>query len=1031
MTVSRYMRAPLARQLRHAVAVCLFSVAVIACPLLAKAAPDSSLDDFESFLTQRNVLIVHSAHKGYGWTDAVMRGIADTLDAAALETEVWIEYLDRRRARDQSYLNEEVNLLRKKLGNQQFEAVVATGNEAFEFLLEHRAELFPGVPLAFCGVNGLHPEAFADSRDITGVIERNEFAATIELALGLHPNAREVVIIAPDSANMRFVENLSGRVGSSTRVRYIREMHLFDIEAQLSGLDENSILLPIGEPLTADGRFLPLDRFVRRLSAIGGAPVYAVWGFALGEGIVGGKLADGYRQGRQAAQMVLSVLREGTIPPLVIAESHYGFDHIVLERFAIDEAVLPAGSVVINQPQSFYRLHWKLIWGVLGAFAAMAAFIGLLVRTNILRTRAEATLKERERLFRDTTEVASDWIWETDEQLRFSYLSERFPVLTGIPADQVLGRRRWDVSAETADARKWREHRETLEAHRSFRDFVYRTRSLGPQGEERYFKINGKPVNDAQGRFQGYRGTGTDVTEQVRAESSLRESQRMLATLMGNLPGMAYRCRGDPEWTPEFLSSGSARLTGYTPEEFYGIQGLSYTGLIDAEDRYGVWREVQDAVAAHRHYQVSYRIRTASGEKKWVWEQGCGVYSETGELQSYEGFITDITDRKRTERELRRMRAFLINIIDSMPSVLIGVDGAGQVTQWNRGAEQATGISRLNAMGEPFVQVCPSLSTQSERVQKAIRRREALQAERIARDDEHGGGYVDVMVYPLMDDEEGAVIRVDDVSDRVRMEQMIVQTEKMLSIGGLAAGMAHEINNPLSAILQGTQNVLRRLSPDLSANLKVADEFNLDLDAVDAYLRQRGVRGFLEGIHESGTRASRIVGDMLEFSRRGGTELAQVRVDEMIDTVLRLVANAGYDFERVEIRREFDPALQDIPCDRTEIEQVLLNLIMNAVHAMLHDSEPPYRLILRTRRDGDEARIEIEDNGPGMDEETRRSVFEPFFTTKLPGEGTGLGLSVSYFIVTEQHRGRLSVESMPGRGARFVMRLPIQGRKAA
>jgi len=264
---------------------------------------------------------------------------------------------------------------------------------------------------------------------------------------------------------------------------------------------------------------------------------------------------------------------------------------------------------------------------------------------------------------------------------------------------------------------------------------------------------------------------------------------------------------------------------------------------------------------------------------------------------------------------------------------------------------------------------------------------------------------------------------------------MMVQTEKMLSVGGLAAGMAHEISNPLSIVMQGAQNALRRLSKELPANRAMASEVGLDLDTMRRYLEARGVTEFIEGIQEAGTRASRIVADMLAFSRRSGSQFTPNRLDEMLETVVRLAASdydlkKKYDFRQVEVIRDYDPELGEVLCDRPQIEQVFLNLIKNAAHAMAGAGTlPPRRIILRTRRDGASARVEVEDNGPGMDDAIRKRVFEPFFTTKEVGVGTGLGLSVSYFIVTEQHKGSISVSSREGEGCRFTIVIPIAGRE--
>jgi PAS domain S-box-containing protein len=147
---------------------------------------------------------------------------------------------------------------------------------------------------------------------------------------------------------------------------------------------------------------------------------------------------------------------------------------------------------------------------------------------------------------------------------------------------------------------------------------------------------------------------GIDITDRKRAEELLRESQRTIATLMGNLPGMAYRCRNDTPWSMEFVSEGCADLTGYQPSDLINNRTVSFADLIHPQDRQLVWDQVQQALTEHQNFQIIYRILTATGAEKWVWEQGLGVTSPAGELLAIEGFIADITDRKHAEEIIRK-----------------------------------------------------------------------------------------------------------------------------------------------------------------------------------------------------------------------------------------------------------------------------------------------------------------------------------------------------------------------------------------
>ena len=646
------------------------------------------------------------------------------------------------------------------------------------------------------------------------------------------------------------------------------------------------------------------------------------------------------------------------------------------------------------------------------------------------RRQVEAALRESEARFRDVTEAASDWIWEMDEHLRFTYLSERFYDLTGIAPRHVIGRARWEIGAahSTSDQEKWRQHRELLEQRLPFRDFVYRTGLSNRHGEDRCLKISGKPIYDAEGEFLGYRGTGTDITEQLKAEAALRESELRLRRIIDLVPHMIFA--KDRQGHFLLANRATAEALGATVEDLVNRSHRIVHGASEeaermlADDREVIASGIPKFLAEEPFTDQAGQVRTLQTLKIPFSEPGL---NETAVLV----VAIDITEQKRAKEEVARMRLYLKNIIDSMPSVLIGVDPWGYITVLNQPAEQAGGASWEAAQGRFFGDVFPHLEGQFEQVRQAIQLGRPIKTPRMTLDVRGELHYADVMVYPLMaDNASGAVIRMDDVTARVRIESMMVQTEKMLSVGGLAAGMAHEINNPLGAILQGSQNILRRVAPDMPQNRAVADAIGIDLDRLHRYLEQRQILRFLEGIREAGARAAKIVADMLSFSRRSESHFALVEVEEMLETVLRLAASdydlkKKYDFKRIAINRDYDPALRLVYCDKTEIEQVILNLLKNAAQAMAEAGIPTPVITLRTRREALYALIEVIDNGPGMDEKTLKRIFEPFFTTKEVGAGTGLGLSVSYFIVTEQHNGRLSVMSKPGQGARFSIRLPL------
>lgn len=396
-----------------------------------------------------------------------------------------------------------------------------------------------------------------------------------------------------------------------------------------------------------------------------------------------------------------------------------------------------------------------------------------------------------------------------------------------------------------------------------------------------------------------------------------------------------------------------------------------------------------------------------------------------------ENLLRDITHREAAEKKLKDAEGYIRNILDSMPSILVSVDVDGRVTQWNQQAVLRTGVSPQSAQGRPLAEVFPQVPVGMDQVSAAIESSLPVKITKAPRDTGDLIEYSDVTIYPLTTNNvvQGAVIRIDDVTERVRIEEMLIQSEKMVSVGGLAAGMAHEINNPLAGILQNGQVIRNRISPDLPANRKLAEELGIDMDLVHAYFERRGLLRMMDSIMDSGMRAARIVENMLSFSRKNSLSLAEVDIPALLERTLELAANdydlkKKYDFRKIRIEREYEPGLPLVLCEESKIQQVFFNLIRNGAQAMASLDRPPC-FTLRVMGGDGEVRIEIEDNGPGMTEELRKRIFEPFFTTKRVGEGTGLGLSVSYFLIVENHGGRIEVESTPGKGSVFIIHLPL------
>ncbi|EAR09488.1 sensor histidine kinase [Reinekea blandensis] len=394
----------------------------------------------------------------------------------------------------------------------------------------------------------------------------------------------------------------------------------------------------------------------------------------------------------------------------------------------------------------------------------------------------------------------------------------------------------------------------------------------------------------------------------------------------------------------------------------------------------------------------------------------------------------EVKVRKRIEAKLTDFQKFLNSIINSMPSGLIAVDENLTVTQWNQEASNISGTPDSNAIGRPVQDVFPLFGGHKDWIADVWRDNK----NRTLRNQlsPYSGRRFDIVVYPLKNTETpSAVIRIDDVSEKYKMEEAMVQSEKVKSLGGMAAGMAHEINNPISAIIQNVQNIQRRLDPELSANIEVAQRHQVDLHQMQAYMKDRRILSFLNHISESGVRSSQLVTNMLQFSRASDLRLQPCL---MVDVLEKAVNIAVTDDQLYGVKGAFELNIdQDFKAPEAtvmgvfnELEQVFLNLIKNAAQAInerrltLNDIDEGIITLQLTQSDR-HCLVRVSDNGIGMEANTRKKIFEPFFTTKEVGAGTGLGLSVSYFIVRSHHNGQMTVESSFGSGTVFEISIPL------
>ncbi|WP_421903251.1 PAS domain-containing protein [Maridesulfovibrio sp.] len=528
----------------------------------------------------------------------------------------------------------------------------------------------------------------------------------------------------------------------------------------------------------------------------------------------------------------------------------------------------------------------------------------------------------------------------------------------------------------------------------------------------------------------------------VRGHSSEVDSgpygqEQILATLLANLPGMAYRCKNDVNWTMDFISEGCFELTGYKAESMLRNRDISYADIILPQYQAHVWECVQEAVQDREPFEIIYKIRTASGEEKWVWEKGVDVRNEDGD-GFLEGFITDVTPLMLAEQALHQSEERYRLMAEKTGQLVYDLNLENSEIVWSGAVLEITGVEERE-----FQSV--DLKGWEERVHPDDRKEVMEELEACTRE---GTPFVSVYrfkrkngTYLYVEDEgsflldsNGIPVRMvgvlRDYSHKMKVQELMIQTEKMTTVASISAGMAHEINNPLGVITQSAQNIERRLSPDLPGNIETAKKIGISLDSVRSYLGERKILTMVEEIKEAGTRAAKVIVNMLNFSRKSGDKKDSCSIPDIVERAIEtadaeLCNEEGCDFRKINFVRDFQEDLPQVLCYSSELEKVLFNLMRNSAQSIIDEgySGVSPEIAVRGYCNNAYLTIEVEDNGPGMDKFTRKKAFEPFFSSRSKG-GSGLGLSVAYFIITRNHGGTIRIDSEPGKGTKFTIQLP-------
>ena len=488
------------------------------------------------------------------------------------------------------------------------------------------------------------------------------------------------------------------------------------------------------------------------------------------------------------------------------------------------------------------------------------------------------------------------------------------------------------------------------------------------------------------------------------AGADLRSHEGLTIPLLSDLPLMLYRCRNDKRLTMEFVSEGCRSLTGYEPADFMLRDKLTYAELIHPEDVACVRGEIESALLKKEPFQLTYRIRTAGGEERGVLEMGQGVFSPvTDDPVAFEGVVMDITAVKSDEQRLKDQAA----LIEMSPDAVIVLDMNQNIVFWNAGAENLYGWTREEVMGK---NAHKEISPQPLEVRRIVIEEGEWSGElpQVTKD---GRAIVVESRWALVRDCDGKpksmLIINTDITDRKKLESQFLRAQRLESIGNLASGIAHDLNNVLQPMMLSL-HLLRSSPKDETSN------------------------NVIDILQTNANRGANLVNQVLSYASGLEYQKVVLRIPQLVSSLEKMLLETFPKSIQMEVGVPADTWM--VSGDPTQIDQVFMNLCLNARDAMPSGGkltitaenvyvDEKYARINIDAEPGRYTVITVSDTGCGIPESIMDRVFDPYFSTKDPDKGSGLGLATAYGIV-KKHGGFINIYSEVDKGTTFRVYLP-------
>ena len=729
------------------------------------------------------------------------------------------------------------------------------------------------------------------------------------------------------------------------------------------------------------------------------------------------------------------------------------------------------------------------LYGVYTIYKGRPASLGTILDITD-RKKAEREVRKLNRFLESIIDNANVWLDVLDENGNVLIWNKAAEEISGYSRDEVVGHGKiWEWLYPDEDYRKEivAKINDIIQKGEKIRDFE--TTITCKNGETRIISWYLRNLTDEDGKPIGSVALGLDVTEQKRTQEELKESEEKLRSITNAARDAIVLLNDKGEVV--FWNKAAEEIFGYPTDEIMGrifhrlvvpqeewdkccagfkkfaetgegpvigrmveLEAIRKDGLkvplelsvsaIKLKGRWhavGIARDISERKKVERERDELIQLLSETNDS--LEELNLELERKNRELQE------QIIERKRAEEELRKAKAEMEILLAIVPTVLFAVDTDGRITQWNNCAGRLLGVIRQEAIRRTIKGL--NIEWEKDRILKGIeeckKKKQQVKLNDVKfRRSDGKNGFLEITLNPIFKNGRelaGVLVLGTDLTERKELEAQLTQEQKLRAIGSLSAGIAHEINTPTQYIGDNTRFLMDsftelkgviekfmelltaakegKVSPELLAEVEEAVK-KADVD----YLMEEiplAIQQTLEGVE----RVSSIVRAMKEFAHPDQGEKVLVDINKALMNTITVARNEWKYVADVET--DLDPDLPLVLCLPGDLNQVFLNIIVNAAHAIADvvgdGSKGKGKITVKTRRDGDWVEIRISDTGTGIPKEIQDRIFDPFFTTKEVGKGTGQGLTIARTVVVEKHGGRIWFETEEGRGTTFIIRLPI------